>query len=161
MHTALLWLELAPGVRVTSFDLGDMPYAGKQGALLARAYGSRFRVFWGSSLQTVPAYHEPCDVTFLDGGKSEEMRLADLRNFATLSRPGALLLFDEATTQACVRGQGDKVGSCGKKQLAWGGASYAYHRASREGLISVGKCNWPKALVGKDGVCTARYLQKP
>ena len=55
-HTSLLWLEAVPTARVTAFDMGDMAYAAKQAALLKRAYGNRFEVVWGSSLETVPAH---------------------------------------------------------------------------------------------------------
>ena len=132
-HTSLLWLEAMPTARVTAFDMGDMAYAAKQAALLKRAYGNRFEVVWGSSSETVPA-HAPrlrrtCDVVFLDGGKSEELRLADLKNFQNWSTKGALLLFDEVTTMACVKGYGNRVVSCGSLKQAWDGTAYAYHSA--------------------------------
>jgi len=164
-HTALLWLELAPSSRVVSFDLGDLQWSRKQAALLTRAYGAdRFEIVWGSSLETAPAYDNPsklrgrCSMAFLDGGKTKELRIADLRNFERLSAPGALLLFDEATSLDCVRGLGMREEVCGTKKAAWGGTTYAYHTASRDGLIEVSQCSWPPALVGKDGVCAAKYV---
>ena len=163
-HTSLLWLEAVPTARVTAFDMGDMAYAAKQAALLKRAYGNRFEVVWGSSLETVPAHalrlRKTCDVVFLDGGKSEELRLADLRNFQNVSTLGALLLFDEATTLACVQGYGNRVASCGSLKQTWGGTAYAYHNAARAGLIHVSSCSWPAGLEGKDGVCAARYASR-
>ena len=163
-HTSLLWLEAMPTARVTAFDMGDMAYAAKQAALLKRAYGNRFEVVWGSSSETVPA-HAPrlrrtCDVVFLDGGKAEELRLADLKNFQNWSTKGALLLFDEATTMACVKGYGNRVASCGSFKQAWDGTAYAYHSAARAGLIYVSSCSWPARLEGKDGVCAARYASR-
>lgn len=169
-HTALLLLEAAPAARVVSFDLGDMPWARKQAALLSRAYGTRFKAVFGRSNETVPRFVDgqsngqsngqratQCDVAFLDGGKSEAMRLADLRNVRTLARPGALLLFDEITTLACANGEGERVRTCGRKHDAWEGTSYAYHTASREGWVVVDACVWPPGLEDRDGICAARY----
>ena len=152
-HTALLFLEAASAARVLSFDLGDMPWAKKQAALLSRAYGAdRFQAVFGSSDETVPSYSSrltkkasKCDVAFSDGGKTESLRLADLRNFRRLARPQALLLFDEITTLACVRGEGEREDHCGH---AWQGTTYAYHRASREGWLRIDRCAWPRGLEG-------------
>ena len=130
-----------------------MPWAKKQAALLSRAYGAaRFQAVFGSSDETVPSYSSrlpkkasKCDVAFSDGGKTESLRLADLRNFRQLARPQALLLFDEITSLACVRGEGEREDSCGH---AWQGTTYAYHRASREGWLRIDRCAWPPGLEG-------------
>ena len=164
-HTALLFLEAAPAARVLSFDLGDMPWAKKQAALLSRAYGAaRFQAVFGSSDETVPSYSSrlpkkasKCDVAFSDGGKTESLRLADLRNFRQLARPQALLLFDEITSLACVRGEGEREDSCGH---AWQGTTYAYHRASREGWLRIDRCAWPPGLEDDDGICAGRYVAR-
>ena len=89
-HTALLFLEAAPAAHVLSFDLGEWPWAKKQAALLTRAYGvARFKAVFGSSEETLPSYartrmRPKCDVAFIDGGKTEQLRMADLKTFARL-----------------------------------------------------------------------------
>ena len=56
--------------------MGDMAYAAKQAALLKRAYGNRFEVVWGSSLETMPES--------LEFGRGEwlELRLESLERQA-------------------------------------------------------------------------------
>ena len=161
-HTSLIWLEAAPSARVIAFDLGDLAYARKQAALMSRAYGERFQVVWGSSLETVPAHERKlsskCDVAFLDGGKNRNLRLGDLRAFHRLSGPGTLLLFDEVTTLSCVRGVGVSAHqACGGPARTWSSTTHAYYIASRQGLISVDRCDWPPHLKDVDGVCSAHY----
>ena len=161
-HTALLFLEAAPAAHVLSFDLGEWPWAKKQAALLTRAYGvARFKAVFGSSEETVPAYARTrmpakCDVAFIDGGKTEQLRMADLQNIRQVARPQALLLFDEVTTLACMRGEGER-NSCGH---AWGGATYAYHTASRERWLRIHSCTWPPGLEKDDGICAGHYADK-
>ena len=162
-HTALLFLETAPTARVVSFDLGEYPWANKQAALLTRAYGAaRFQAVFGSSDATVPPYASrlpsKCDVSFSDGGKTETMRSADLRNMRKLSQPNALLLFDEVSTLACVRGEGERERSCGDLATSWYGTSYAYYTASREGWLNIESCAWPPGLEDRDGICSGRYV---
>ena len=71
------------------------------------------------------------------------LNLVDMRNMST---PGStLLLFDEATSEACVNGtlrEGDPTcsGRTDKKGLGNHGSARAYNRASRAGLIRVKGC---------------------
>lgn len=164
-HTALLFLEAAPTAHVVSFDLGDMPWAKKQAALLTRAYGAaRFKAVFGSSDVTVPPYASrmptKCDVVFSDGGKAEALRLNDLRNLRELAQPHVLILVDEVTTLACMRGEGERTRSCGDYGMAWGGTTYAYHTAAREGWLRIDSCAWPPGLQDRDGICSGRYVAR-
>ena len=71
------------------------------------------------------------------------LNLVDMRNMST---PGStLLLFDEATSEACVNGtlrEGDPTcsGRTDKKGLGNHGSARAYNHASRAGLIRVKGC---------------------
>ena len=71
------------------------------------------------------------------------LNLIDMRNMST---PGStLLLFDEATSEACVNGtlrEGDPTcsGRTEPKGLGIHGSARAYNRASRAGLIRVKAC---------------------
>ena len=134
------------------------------------AFGERFEAVWGLSNNTVPSYAREhpshvCDVLFVDGAKFAEQRWLDLQNFRRLTRPGAVLFYDEATTLECVKGEVSE-----NSPLCHGldGASKAYNRAAKQGLVKVVDCRWAvrgvpggglnkKGVVG-DGSCVAEYL---
>ena len=69
------------------------------------------------------------------------------------------LFYDEATTMECVTGQANEK-HCGGHF----GASMAYNRAAREGLVKVGACAWSKNdqkqsnSGNRDGSCIAEFL---
>ena len=104
-----------------------------------------------------------CDVVFVDGAKHLEGRLADLYAFKTLSSPNAILFYDEATTLRCVKGLAPESSCPGHF-----GASMAYNRVAREGLVKVQACEWAPREQGAagrrrggpapDGSCVAQYL---
>ena len=114
-HSALLFLEVARQANIVSFDLGDCPWTRPQGDLLKASYGSRFELVLGLSAnirQTRYAMRHlestgrklECDVAFVDGSKFHEQRWTDMLNFRNASRAGTLLIYDEATSVACVNG---------------------------------------------------------
>jgi len=158
-HTALLFHETAPQAMVYSFDLlRSFPWSARNKALMRKAYGARSNAIDGDSTATLPRYHAEhphvrCDVALIDGAKDARIRLADITNFQRMSSPSALLLLDEICTRDCANGER----SCGKG--CWGGTSDAYTMASRQGMINVTDCAWPRRMHGKDGVCTANYLE--
>lgn len=167
-ESAVLFLEAAPKARVLSLDFGDKPWTRRQGELLKKAYGDRFELRIGSSAVTLPKYHEeqkkldvtdrrPCDMALIDGAKTYDGRLTDLRNMQTASRPGALLLLDEVTSRACATGE-FPLEKCLRSHSTKANLpmppSRAYHKASRDGLLKVGDCAFPAAYP-HDGFCAA------
>jgi hypothetical protein len=79
----------------------------------------------------------------------------DCKIMRNMSHSATVLLFDEASTGACVRGEVEEA-ACGASQ-AGGGVPRAYNQASRQGTITVGECAWPPKYLEKDGVCAARF----
>ena len=113
-----------------------------------------------------------CDVVFIDGAKTTEGRLADLRNFRLSSRPNALLFLDEATSQRCANGSAT-WDECTRDQWmqrnghGYAAAVKAYNEFSRNGEMRVLQCTWAditgrknlplaKALK-EDGLCAAEF----
>lgn len=171
-HTAMLFAEAAPQAKVLSFDLGSValvPWLSKQNVRLKDAYGDRWMgVVKGSSLVTVPRWLKEhpgfkCDVVFVDGGKTTDIRASDFENFAKMSHPRTLVFFDEVTRQECVNGtaseadcrfdsQGKKISDATTAKTAAGAG-----KASRNGILKVRQCKWPPGWEGLDGICAARF----
>uniref|UniRef100_A0A7S0I119 O-methyltransferase domain-containing protein n=1 Tax=Phaeocystis antarctica TaxID=33657 RepID=A0A7S0I119_9EUKA len=172
-HTAMLFAEAAPHAKVISFDLGSaslVPWLQTQNQRLRQAYGERWMgVVKGSSLQTVPAWHREhpnfkCDVVFVDGGKTTQIRAADFANFARMSHSHTLVFFDEVTTQSCVNGSSPESkcytynnGAHKIRDGTTAKTAAGANRASREGIIKVRQCQWPPGWEGQDGICAARF----
>lgn len=164
-ESAVLFLEAAPTARVVSFDFGDKPWTRRQGELLKKAYGDRFELRLGSSTDTLPKYHDeqkkldaperrPCDMALIDGAKTYDGRLTDLRNMQTASRPGALLFLDEVTSRGCATGELPLEKCLRSRSTTQLPPLRAYHKASRDGLLKVGDCAFPSAFP-YDGFCAA------
>ena len=85
-------------------------------------------------------------VVYIDGAKGYNPHMLNLVDMRNMSTPGStLLLFDEATSEACVNGtlqEGDPTcdGPINKKGMGNHGSARAYNRASRAGLIRVKGC---------------------
>ena len=162
-QSAVLFLESGRETRVLSFDLGDYPWNKKQASTVKAAYGERFDIIFGNSLETVQNFVAKnkdfkCDVAFIDGAKTRQIRNQDLKNIRRLSTVGdTLLLFDEATTMECMN-QGD-CQSTRQNHYSWGGATLAYYDAVSSGLMKILDCAWPVGMEGADGVCKARYAK--
>ena len=147
-----------------------VPWLQTQNQRLRQAYGERWLgVVKGPSLQTVPAWHREhpdfqCDVVFVDGGKTTQIRAADFANFARMSHSHTLVFFDEVTTQSCVNGSSPErkcyTYNNGAQKIRDGTTAKTAagaNRASREGIIKVRQCQWPPGWEGQDGICAARF----
>ena len=115
---------------------------------------------FGLSNNTVRSYASEhpgldCDVVFVDGAKFTEQRLLDLQRFRSWSHHGGVLFYDEATSIECVNGT---VGERHKLCQGNDGASKAYNRAVKTGLVKVVDCRWPDNFRPSDGSCVAEYL---
>jgi len=106
-------------------------------------------------------------VTYIDGAKGYNQHLLNLLDMRNMSVPRAtLLLFDEATSEACVNGtlrQGEPTcdGPSGKRGLGIHGSARAYNKASRAGFIRVKGCaKTPyqnESLWRMDTLCAGEY----
>lgn len=162
-HSAMLMLEAAPAARLVSFDVADSskPWVARQASRLKQAYGDRFALIVGDSRKTLPAYrraHEgaACDVAFIDGSKTFEGRLADLRAMHAMASRGATVFFDEVTTRGCVSGH-TPLDVCARSTNAgYHEAVRAYHNASSSGWLHVGECVFAAGKRSTDGMCVGR-----
>ena len=108
-------------------------------------------------------------VVYIDGAKGYNPHMLNLVDMRNMSTPGStLLLFDEATSEACVNGtlqEGGPTcdGPLNKKGLGNHGSARAYNRASRAGLIRVKGCAktpYQNASLGRnsmDTLCVGEY----
>lgn len=90
-HSALRWL-LHSRAQVYSFDLGDHVYARPAARWLASQFPGRINVTFGDSFAEVPKFRKEhqeveFDVIFIDGGHSQDLARADIRNFAPMANP--------------------------------------------------------------------------
>ena len=84
----------------------------------------------------------------------ENDRYLDVINFRKTASLDTVLYMDEINTVECVNATVDREDRLCDKP--WDGASLAYNRLAKEGLISVVNCTFP--LPG-DGLCEGRYLR--
>jgi len=161
-ESAMLFLEAAPAARLVSFELGDQskPWVRRAGQRLDRVYGDRFRLHLGDSKVTIPEHvsrrpDEMCDVAFIDGSKTFEGRLTDIRNMRRASRKGALLFLDEVTSQGCITGEVDAARCSRSRNGGYDQAMRAYRNATASGLIRIVSCVVPRR---DDGLCVAEFV---
>lgn len=161
-HSAAIFLDSVPGARLVEFDWGETKWAAENQAMFKEAYGERFTYIQGLSTDVLPAYiangtHPLCDAIFVDGGKGEELRRLDVRNFAKLAHNETLLFGDEANTVECVSGKvkaDDPLCQPGYFiDTAW-----AWNKMVRDGLIKFHACSKP--AVAADLMCLWTYTAK-
>ena len=113
-HSALLFLETLPQARVYSFDLCDGPWTLRNADHVATSYPDRFELMMGDSAETIPAFAWrgiQCDVVFVDGSKDAEHRRADMALFRKFAHNKTVVLLDEVSSSACIRGSAPCVGN--------------------------------------------------
>merc|ERR1719491_259370 len=85
-HSAMLWLNSNPDVRLFSFDLGSYPYSLPAAGFMQKEFPERFTFVQGDSSLTLPAFrianpHVTCDVSVVDGGHTQPYVSYDILNF--------------------------------------------------------------------------------
>jgi len=90
---------------VFSWDLGHHAYINPASELVSQEFPERHHLTLGDSRTTLTAAAQAadrgplrarhCDVVYVDGGHTQEVATSDITNFATLSRPGALVVVDD------------------------------------------------------------------
>eukprot|EP00408_Alexandrium_pacificum_P064523 CAMPEP_0171169580 /NCGR_PEP_ID=MMETSP0790-20130122/8284_1 /TAXON_ID=2925 /ORGANISM="Alexandrium catenella, Strain OF101" /LENGTH=297 /DNA_ID=CAMNT_0011634425 /DNA_START=89 /DNA_END=980 /DNA_ORIENTATION=+ len=131
--SSLAFLCANPNTHVYSFDIGAHPYVHTAKDYLDSHFGAeRLTLTIGDSTQTLPAAAEAggvlqgkkCDVAFVDGGHTTPVALADIENFARLTKSGGLMLLENCNSQG--------------RQRGWGGmnaVNAAYKEAVERGLV--------------------------
>merc|ERR1712217_207090 len=100
-HSAALFLNANPQVKVIAFDIGQFPHTRGNLALMKDLFGDRFEYILGPSETAVPEFHRrrpdvKCDVISVDGDHSTEGTYADLANFRELASCRNWVLMDDA-----------------------------------------------------------------
>jgi predicted O-methyltransferase YrrM len=167
--STLLLLEAAPGARVTSFDLGDLPWSRAADRLIRRAYpAERFPgVVFGDAAKTIARANSErplrCDAVFVDGDKTYDGRLKSIAELRAVSYRGAAVFMDEVTSLVCMNGTFAEVGGeherhCRALNDGYYASVRAYNHAYRLGWLTIDECVWPKHYRDRDGSCLGRFL---
>lgn len=99
-NSSFHFLSQHPGVRVTSFDLGEHAYVAAAKRHIDEEFPGRHTLLLGDSRETVPRFAAEnkgagFDFLFIDGGHDYPVALADLLNCRGLAREGATLVMDD------------------------------------------------------------------
>jgi len=99
-HSAEIFLKNNPEAHVISFDLGEHEYGEKGKVFIDLTYPNRHTLILGDSRQTIPKFYQEnptkkFDMIFIDGGHSNGIPLADLRNCRKLAHSNTILVFDD------------------------------------------------------------------
>ena len=167
--STLVFLQSAPTSTIyNSFDIFYIPAAR---AALAARFGPRLRFHEGDSRETIPRALTggvaPCNLVHVDGNHAEEPALQDLRNMRAGAACGDNVVlsddthdcadFDSPGATYCDEECG---GSCNCFERGFcNGASRAYWRAVREGLVEHAIC-FPTGFDGiyPKGFCAGRFI---
>lgn len=95
-HSAAVILDARPDIELVSFDLGEHDYVHQANEFITTTFPERHTLILGDSQTTLPHYtpETPFDLVFIDGGHTEEIAAADIRNFAKLA-PGGIVILDD------------------------------------------------------------------
>jgi hypothetical protein len=165
---SFMFFQLAPRITWYGFDmLMDLPDATNAGVKFLKLVADKpDKVIFteGDSKITIPDFAKKnpnvtCDVVFLDGGKSYDLRMRDLMNFRSMSHEKTIVFMDEVTNFDCVfnRGDTDKVCHVRGWGAQWIGCSLAYRAAVRNKVFETTYCPDKEILYG-DSFCAGRYL---
>lgn len=90
-HSACMFLGARPDITVVSFDIGHQPQCLHAKRFIDETFPGRHTLVIGDSRQTVPWYANQggglVDLILIDGGHSESVAAADLRNMRRLAVP--------------------------------------------------------------------------
>ncbi len=99
-HSAFLWLNSKPDVRVFSFDLGQHSYTRPAALVLQKMFPGRLNVTFGDSTKTLPDFTKKhpdvaCDIVVIDGGHFGDVPLQDFQNFKSMTKHKHLILLND------------------------------------------------------------------
>jgi len=173
-HSATIFLASFPqGMHYEfSFGLADMgkknDYEAVNSALFRnRFFKGRFEYYLGRTSSTLKAFaaEHPgvkCDVVFVDGAKGEAPRREDIFLFREISKPGAMLFGDEATTDICMSGNVNRTHKgCTACGTICDGTHMAYNDLVRSGVLRHEACSAQSSHNRNDLVCLWNFNNSP
>lgn len=96
-HSAEIFLDSNPHVKLTSFDLGEHDYVKVVKEYIDATYPGRHELILGDSTVTIPAhsYDSTYDLIFIDGGHDYEIASADLSSCARFAHKDTVVIMDD------------------------------------------------------------------
>ena len=93
--SSLLMLLTNPNVTITCFDLGQHGYTKPCFDKLKETFGDRINIVIGDSTKTLTNVNTVYELIHIDGGRSRDAVISDIKNAYRLSKKGTILIFNE------------------------------------------------------------------
>jgi hypothetical protein len=144
-HSVTMWLSSKPDLKLQSFDLGEHGYATVAKAYVEKGWPGRFKIDFGNSIESVPAFSKQnpgfmCDILHVDGGHWGDLPKADILNMRALAHPHSILLMDDIACSADY---------CEEPVRTW-------TKLQETGVIEEWDCQTHQG--GRVGFCAGRYV---
>jgi predicted O-methyltransferase YrrM len=159
--SSVVMMMQAPTANWWGFDyaLDTMLRTQGAGEFLQKAFPGKALLTIGDSLKTVPKFYDEnpsvmCDVVFLDGGKTYDLRKGDLQNFYKMSSNKTIVFMDEICGNDYVSGHMNA--KCDDNSMDFEVESRAYREAVLNGKLKIQACLDKKSAY--DGFCVGNYI---
>ncbi|WPT12569.1 Glucoside xylosyltransferase 2 [Picochlorum sp. SENEW3] len=102
-HSAVMFLSAGKNIRLTSFDMGKLPWSSDMVERIHQLFPGQFTYIKGNSREIIPQYMDKlrsgsvdrCDIMFVDGDHSYEGARIDFTNSIQIMSQESLLIADD------------------------------------------------------------------
>lgn len=102
-HSAVMFLSAGKNIRLTSFDMGKLPWSSDMVERIHQLFPGQFKYIKGNSREIIPQYMDKvksgtadsCDIMFVDGDHSYEGAAIDFTNSIQIMSQEGILIADD------------------------------------------------------------------